>query len=372
MTTKQRLLAALRGEPVDRIPFSPNLAYWIAFQPNDLMHSCEVELIKKMGADPMIRGHYPNNDKGKAWEHVRVYDTFQRECSITEEVTGTEKITTIHTPAGDLHAKRILTPQGNSWFLTEHPVKSEEDLAAVRALFDDMVLEPNTQDYDELCRQYGEEALLIPMLVPEINMKSGFQSLVEFWLGTEQLAYAMMDYPEEIEKTLVSMRRVSRRAAELSAMSNAECFITWEDTSTTNISPSMYREYILPELNEWSEILGRSGKMYMQHACGHLDKLLDMMSSSKISGIESLSPAPTGNVTMADARRRLARDKFIVGGIEPVVFESSTMDELEKYTKDLLKVMEGYPFVLANSDSCPPRVTMEKFQLISDIVRGKI
>jgi len=244
-------------------------------------------------------------------------------------------------------------------------------LEAVRALFDDMTLMPNSTDYDVLCEQYGEDALIIPMLAPEINMKSGFQSMVEFWLGTEGIAYAMADYPEEVKKTLESMHRISRIAAELCADSQAECFITWEDSSTTNISPSMYKDYIVPELNEWSDILAGKGKMYMQHACGHLKNIIDIISASKVSGIESLSPPPTGDITMSEVARRLDPKKFVVGGVEAVIFESSNLDELEAYTKELLNVMKGRPFVLANSDSRPPGVSFEKFELLSRIVREK-
>jgi hypothetical protein len=60
----------------------------------------------------------------------------------------------------------------------------------------------------------------------------------------------------------------------------------------------------------------------------------------------------------------------LIGGIDPTFFESCTSDELEKYVKDLLSTARGRRFVLANSDSCPPGVTYDKFLLISDIVRN--
>lgn len=33
MTPKQRLLAAIQGNPIDRVPWSPFLAYWWEAQP---------------------------------------------------------------------------------------------------------------------------------------------------------------------------------------------------------------------------------------------------------------------------------------------------------------------------------------------------
>jgi len=369
MTSKQRLLSALRGERTDRVPFAPNLAYWLDFQPKELREADEVSLIRKMGGDPMIRAHIPHNRTGKMQETVRCYREVLHQCSISNQINGRDRLQTIQTPLGFLEAKYVLSPNGETWFLSGHPVKTEKDFAIVRSLFDHIELVPDYQEYDELAGHYGDDALIIPMLAPEINLKSAFQSMVEFWLGTEELTYAVADVPEEIEATIRSMRQVSRQAALISAKSNAEIFITWEDTSTTNISPAFYEKYILPEINEWCEILHEGGKMYMQHACGHLRNILSMMDSSKINGIESISPPPTGDIEMKEARAVMRRDMFLVGGIEPTILLNSTMEELEQYTLNLLDDMAGYPFVLANSDSCPPGVSYNKFELIAQIIK---
>ncbi len=39
-------------------------------------------------------------------------------------------------------------------------------------------------------------------------------------------------------------------------------------------------------------------------------------------------------------------------------------------TKQVIADGRGGPFVLANSDSCPPGVTVEKFRLVADIARN--
>ncbi|CUN98174.1 hypothetical protein EAI89_14090 [Eubacterium sp. am_0171] len=369
MTPKQRLLAALRGEKTDRTPWCPNLAYWYDFNPEEARGKSMMQVMQEMGADPLIRGFDPTKIE---YEHLRMYQTVYQGCSI-EDVYDKEKRTmTIRTPIGCLTARYIITPDGETWFLSEHPIKEEEDFKIARYFFDHMELIPDYTAYNKAAAEVGEEALIVPMLMPEINLKSAFQSLLEFWLGTEELVYALMDYPEEVEALLESIRRVDRIAVEISAGSDAEVFLTWEDTSTTNISPSYYEKYILPELNEWSEILESRQKMYMQHACGHLQALLGLIAGSKVHGIESISPAPTGNIVMKEARRVLPKEKFLVGGIEPTEFLNWSLSELEVYVKELLKDMEGYPFILANSDSCPPGVEYEKFLMISKVVRNQI
>ena len=59
----------------------------------------------------------------------------------------------------------------------------------------------------------------------------------------------------------------------------------------------------------------------------------------------------------------------IIGGIEPTFIENCTLDMLEKNVRDLVQTMKGKRFVLANSDSCPPNVSYEKFLLVSDLIK---
>ena len=89
---------------------------------------------------------------------------------------------------------------------------------------------------DAIWSDTGERGLVLPII--GVECKTCFQSLVEKWVGTENLAYFVADAPENVEECLLTMRRASKRTAELSAASAAEGFIFWEDSSTTNISPS--------------------------------------------------------------------------------------------------------------------------------------
>ena len=144
-----------------------------------------------------------------------------------------------------------------------------------------------------------------------------------------------------------------------------EYFITWEDSSTTNYSPTQYDEFIGSEIGQWCELLEGAGKHYIQHACGHVDALVERMRDHGAAGIESISPPPTGNITIRDARRKVG-DRFgIIGGIEPTQFLNLNEKELVPYVESVIEEAKGGPFVLANSDSCPPGVTVEKFKLVA-------
>ncbi len=367
MTPKQRLLAAIKGESLDHLPWAPNLAYWWEDQHNRNSGVLwnEVSFLKDIGADPLIRGHYPL--EGNNWDDMALFNVNFRNSSVRESVRGKVKQKIYETPVGSLNFVYTLSDAGDTWFLTEHGVKEKEHYKILQYLKEDTILTPNYDRFEEEANKYAEEALLVPILCPE--SKSAFQAMLEYWVGTEEIVYALMDFPEIVVETLQVMRSVSAKAAEISAQSGAEAFITWEDTSTTNLSPNYYKEYILPEINAWCEILHRSGKLYIQHACGHLRALMPMMASSGIDCIESISPPPTGNIELWEARQQLPERIAFIGGIEPTVFLNYEMSDLREYTINVVQKMKNSRFVLANSDSCPPGVELEKFRMVADIIK---
>lgn len=94
------------------------------------------------------------------------------------------------------------------------------------------------------------------------------------------------------------------------------------------------------------------------------------MRDEGVTGVQSLSPVPTVNVTIAQARELLGADRCIIGGIEPTTFLDLSLKDLGSYVEQTIEEARGGPFVLANSDSCPPGVTVEKMKLAAEIAHA--
>jgi len=350
--SKERILAALRGEEVDHVPFSPFLAYvWESF-PQKIQEAGQLAFLKEVGADPLWRG-------GPC--AVRAIEPPEVERTTVEE--GDLEIHTTTTPVGSIHFTRKKSEAGNTSFLVEHPLKTEDDYK-VR-----LWIEENTRFEripDVGSRHFageGREGLTFGMLIP--RCKSAYQDLVEFFVGTEELVYAQLDFPETVRALHEQMVENDLEAVRLALDAPYEYFITWEDSGTQNYSPTQYDEFIGSEIGEWCRLLEGAGKHYIQHACGHVDALVERMRDHGAAGVESISPPPTGNITIAEARRKVG-DKFaIIGGIEPTQFLNLSEKELVPYVESVIEEGRGGPFVLANSDSCPPGVTVEKFKLVA-------
>lgn len=356
-TPKRRLLAAIQGKETDYIPFSPFLAYYFGFLPKEVQDKGEVEYLKAMGADPLLRGQ------------ATVFQIHPNECSTIEKTEGNHRYVKILTPKGELHSVYTYVAQANTWFLTEHPVKNIDDFPAAIAYLQDLKVEENIRQINQQIDALGEDGLYIARV--GIFSKSSYQYLLEHLIGTENLIYLTMDYPDAVKELVCVLTEKNRQTVLYTAESRIEACLSWEDSSTTNLNPALYQEYIAPEIQSWCELLKQSGKMYIQHACGHIKDLLIPMASQGITAVESISPPPTGNVTIKQAAEILPKQVGIIGGIEPVQFLNAPIEELLEYVDMLCQIMEGRGFVLANSDSCPPGVAYEKFQKIAQFVKSR-
>lgn len=354
MTSKQRLLAAIRGEETDRLAFSPFLAYWWESMPQ-LHEKGDVAFLKSVGADPLLRGTAP---------------PFRVKFNNTDEKTSVEgryMHKTITTPAGELHQTHTYAANSGTWFLTEHPVKTRDDFAVLQSMFKNAEITPDLPVVNDLIKTLGEEALILPLF--NITGKTCFQALIEHWVGTEELAYALYDYPETVEETLEIMRRKSLESTEISLGCGAEGMLFFEDTSTANYSPAMFEKYIAPEIRDWARLMYQSGKFLVHHACGNLRGVIKQMGETGADVIESISPPPTGDIELWEAAGMLPGNVALIGGIEPTVILGSTMEDYEAYVRRLILKMKPYRFIIANSDSCPPGTSAEKFALVGKIIR---
>jgi hypothetical protein len=369
MTSRERLLAVLRGQPVDKIPWAPFLTYW---WDQNLIEGTEqlseVGFKKAVGADLLMRGHKDRLTHSE-YENLFMFKINYGKTKIEETISGDKKQVQYKTPIGTLQAGYRYSPEGDTWFLMEHPVKSAGDFRILEYIAEDTILEVDHGPYLSEEKK-NPDALFLPLVTP--FTKTAFQAMIEFWVGTEELCYLEADENGAMKSALEAMQRTSVDGARISAASPAEAFLSWEDTSTTNVSPSWYEKYILPEINGWCEILHEKKKLYVQHACGHLRHLLPLIGNSKIDAIESVSAPPTGNIPIEEAMKMLPEHITVIGGIEPVFFINCDKKELENHIDMLCDLFKGRRFILANADSCPPQVDIDKFGIVSSRILKRL
>lgn len=374
MTSKERIVAAIRGQEVDRLPWCPFFTYWWDAQPESRQKAGQPAFCREIGADALLRGpttaFTASDVLGLA--EVPLGSSYNLKddlpgCAVWRTYDERHKFVAWETPVGRLEATLTFSPQGGTWFVSGHPVKTKEDYKTLQWLVERMRIRPFYQEVHAQIDELGEDGLVVPLVSP--FLKSPFQSLIEHFVGTEKLCYDVYDFPQLVEQTIALMGERAREAVRLSAESRAEAFISWEDSSTTNLSPAWFRKYVAPEIDEWGRILHAAGKMLIHHACGHVAALLPTIAGERIDAVESVSPPPTGDIEIWDAQELLGGRIGLIGGIEPVKFQRYQGRQFEDYVREILAKTAGRRFLLANSDSCPPAVSEENFRAVGRLVR---
>lgn len=376
MTSKERLMAALRGKDVDRIPWSPFFTYWWEAQSEARRKRGQALFCKEIGADALLRG--PTSairssdivglaDAPLGAPYNLVDDL--PGCKIRRVSKGKDKFVEFETPVGRLNNIISYSESGDTWFVTRHMIRRKEDYKILSYIVERMKIEECYESVNEQVAELGDEGVFVPVV--SCFLKTPFQSLVENFVGTQQLAYDMFDFPETVEEALEAMSRRALEGVEKSMGCDAEVFITWEDSSTTLISPDMFEKYVVPDLDAWGAVIHREGKMLLHHACGHVKALLSIMAKEQVDALESVSPPPTGNVEIWEAQKAIGDNMALIGGIEPVNFQSLDDRSFEVYINEILDKVEERHFILANSDSCPPGVSEEKFRSVAGIIRER-
>ena len=247
MTSKERISAALRGQTVDRVPWCPFLAYVWEHYPQEIRDAGQYSFLKAALADPLYRGSHT------------LFGDIMEDVEFSQE----GNIITYKTKIGSIQGEYARSDIGNTSFLIGHPVKTKEDLKVLTYMYQNARCIPFYDGFIESSKA-EEDAYYMPMIGGQ--GKTAFQRLIEHWMGTEATIYMLEDYPECVEEALEAMVHFSVETAKISAKCpGTEAHIFWEDTSTMNYSPAMFKKYAFPEIKQWADILHAENKLLIHH-----------------------------------------------------------------------------------------------------------
>jgi uroporphyrinogen-III decarboxylase len=157
----------------------------------------------------------------------------------------------------------------------------------------------------------------------------------------------------------------------LLAESPSRVVIDYEDTSSTVISPTYFRRYCAPIIDEYASVCHAAGKLFITHMCGKLSIFSTALKAGLQDGIDSLCPPTTGDWTAWDARAGLGPEKIIIGGIEPPRLERMTVPETRAYITDILERMPTYRrFILSTGDATAYGTPVANLRAVGKAVRA--
>jgi len=363
MTPRSRLAAALRCLPVDRPPWTIDLAYY-----NSAMSQQGKADARYQGVDGFLRQHEelgadPYLCYEAFWAHKAAYD------GVTVETRrGGNERETILTLGGrtSLTKRSQYLPESFCWATCKHPVETPDDLELLLRILRNCRYAPSLDRHRELQEQWGERGL-VAIGVP----RTPIPALITEWCGILGATYLMLDAPELFAEVLNELDRLADPVYD-ALVEYAPVVVHFPDNISGEIVASFWDEHMAPVYRRRLDRLHAAGIICAIHNDGTVANILKRIAGTGFDGAEALTPKPVGDIELAQMRDLAGRDDFILWGMVPGAMFSRTWheDAFCHHVEQVLDTCTG-PMILGTADQVPPDGDIRRVKLASNILHKR-
>ena len=389
VTHKQKMLATLRGEATDSIPWAPRLDLWYNAHkrartlPPKYGNASLAEITDDLGwGFHAVIPHYrdlrgPADDMHRAlgiynlWMMPRA--TILEDVEVVADCRGDETVVEYRTPVGDVRT-RTLYDEGmrragiSISHVAEHAIKSHKDYKAVGHIFENARVEPNYAGYQEFANGVGERGLAVAY----VGAAAGPVHLLQRDLMPLDLFfYELHDHPDELARCAEQIGMYFDRVLAVVAKCPAEVLLFGANYDSMIQYPPFFEEHIAPWLRKFARAFHERGAALLTHTDGENRGLLDYYLASEIDVADSICPAPMTSLTLRDVRDQFAGRITIMGGIPSVTLLRDSMpdDDFELFLDQFFEdIGGGDHLILGISDTTPPAADFARIKKIADRV----
>lgn len=349
MSSRERLLAALRSKETDRLPWSPLIdPYFSQSLPLQGYNMEQVEAMRFIGNDIMER-------------HIGWPQEKYEGISIREEKTADATRTYYDTAVGSLYLER--RSSGNTSYISKHMVESIEDIRVFTYICKHTGYQPRIEEFAARDAYIGDSGI-----ATLTGNMSPIQELLQHSCGVENTVYLLADYEDEMLELFNAMHERNKRQYEVLLQYPCEVIFDYEDTSTTVMNRMMFTEYSMPFFNDYADMVHESGKVFITHMCGKLNGFKEDIAKGRQDGIDSVCPPSTGDLCSWEARAAFG-SKLLIGGIEPPsLVRMSTRETLNTVVEIINKVIDKRGFILSTGDAVPYGTPINNLKCITDLI----
>jgi methylmalonyl-CoA mutase cobalamin-binding domain/chain len=394
-THKQRILAAMRGEMVDVIPFVPRLDLWwlsnslggtLPPQYREMTH----DQIARANGWPLYRmvpdftsvvggtdavlhraiGLYRFHQAVYRWE-------FGGDVEVRVEGAGGQQRVEYRTPRGTVStlgglSEEMMRAGASLGWTQEHVIKQPADYEVIGYIFENLQVRPNPENFLAYADELGEDGVLAaggPSLAasPMHHIQKEFLDPTRFFFEYQDHYGLMRDLAERItpyfEQVLGAI-----------ADSPAEVVLWGANYDDMLTYPPYFEKEISPWLGRTAETLGAKGKLVATHADGENLGLMDLIRDSGVHVAESVTPHPMTKVDIAEYYTRWRDSLTIMGGIPECVLleETASEEEFEAFLDHLVEsVAPGDRLILGVADSVQPNAVFERLVRLGERIESE-
>lgn len=341
MTSRQRLFAAMRGEPVDRVPIWMREGFPVERPLPEADHFTQGWM-----AEPLYQELYdhvePHMDRTFGWggggfnrmlmippKNMRHEETLR-----TEQIVQGQCIVT--TPQGELVARREQRRgEATGWGL-EYAVKTVADLKALAEVpfeVDEELTRQAYESYRQAEAKAGDRGApwsFISSPIVSISGAMNFELFLELSLTEKAWFHELV--AEITRRNLAILESIFSHGP----IDSVFTFGGSEQCTPPMMAPAAYDEYVVPYDGQIIEFLHSQGCPVNIHCHGKVAHALKGMVAEGADGTDPVEPPPDGDTTYGEAREIVGDKLTLLGNLEFDDFERKTPAEIRAHVRDQL------------------------------------
>jgi len=291
LTSRERMLCAMRGGTPDRVPVAP----W-GFGHIDPESGLGREMVAT--CDMWI-------ERGAAFS----FSGAKLACETTTEKTpdGTITTTVYHTPGGDLRSRHQQTAITSATI--EFPCKNAADVEKLLSV----PYEPFWADFapfHEAKRKYGEEALVCLGCADAVCWPAGV-------LAPEDFSLLWADAPDLFVELCRAGSERLNPFIEQACKAGVDVFrIIGGEYVTVQLGPKAVPKLLAPFDTPQVDIMHRYGALAHYHNHGPIMRFLDALADLGIDCMDPFEAPPCGDCDLVEAKRHMRGRTCILGNLD--------------------------------------------------------
>ena len=357
MTDRERFLATMRFEAVDRIPYH-ELGLW--------GQTIELYIRSGMPHEAATANFFEGNDwLGLDRREFVPLDVGPVPAFEPEVIEETDRYITSRDEWGIVHrALKEGTVRGTRASMdqyVEFAVKTPQDFERIKARFDPTSRERYPLDWDQLRERWRQRDYPLCLLG---NGTFGFYWTLRRLMGTEGLSTAFFDYPSMIHEMVEFLAEffieLSTPALE---QLDVDYFNFSEDFAYKTgplVSPRLFREFLLPGYRRVIEHLRRHGVEFIWlDSDGNTEALIPLMLEA---GVTCHWPCEiAADMDPVRLRREYGKALALAGGVDKRALTRGKKEIEQELYRRLPPLLESGGYIPTIDHTAPPDIPYENF-----------
>jgi len=325
MTSRERILAAMRREEPDRVPVSP-------FGLGHLPYGSEAAERLIALTDPFVDGPVTGGDPilGTAVPTTHAQD-------------GDATITTYHTPAGDLTMRRRSTSVTSA--TVEFPLKTAEDIEKILSI-PYQAPEPNVAPFLQRRAEIGGEAMVLAGMGDAICFPATFFSPEDFCL-------VWADAPDALERMVaVAAERLNCWVEKASAQGVDAWRIVGGEYASVQLGPEAFRRLVVQYDSALVDVMRHYGAVSYFHNHGPTMRYLDQFADIGFDAADPFEGPPWGDCDLRETLERVGDRFCVVGNLDDMeIIEKRRREDVLEIARERLEAAGPRSFCLGGTAS---------------------